>query len=183
MEYELQERRERGSWSTVYTGDVSEYQVVGNSPGGYDYRVRAIEGGYRSDWSEVVETVVVQIPPPSIRTISNPGNRRDFSVTAYSITGADEYQFRMRVDELTDWIRTDWQSDRTLEVEGMHRGTAYFQARCRSATSTSDWGPEQTTDIRVPPAPTLSDIDNPDRSGSFVVDWYEVSDAESSWFT
>lgn len=58
MEYELQFKFNNSAWYRLYFGDSTLLPVGGLASARYRFRVRAVEGNYKSKWSEVRETIV-----------------------------------------------------------------------------------------------------------------------------
>ena len=96
-EYRLEQRKDGGAWSQIYSGAGTSKVVSGLSSGSYDYRARACNTGGCSGYS-ALKTTVVTISPNAAPTLTAPttvGTNVEFTVSWTSIPGATSYELQM----------------------------------------------------------------------------------------
>ncbi|MEG3193935.1 hypothetical protein SNE32_17070, partial [Lysobacter sp. D1-1-M9] len=67
--YRLEQRKDSGSWSQIYSGSGLVKSVSGLGTGSYGYRTRACNAGGCSGYSAIKTTVVTR-PPATVPTLS-----------------------------------------------------------------------------------------------------------------
>jgi hypothetical protein len=78
--YQLQQRKDGGTWSTIHNAAGTSKSVSGLANGSYDYRVRACNTGGCSAFS-ALKTTVVTLPPSSAPTLTAPATNNTGSYT------------------------------------------------------------------------------------------------------
>jgi thermitase len=164
-----------------YSGANSQYQVTGQPGGTWYYRVRGSNGYGDSPWSNV-GWVTVKPAPPTLLTISNPGNEDEYQVAWLAPSGAVGYTLEQDDNFLfsSPMVRYEGTSLH-YNVTGQPGGTWYYRVRATNAAGDSDWSTFQST--AVDPAalspPNWIPIDNGDGDREYLVDWLDVTDATS----
>ncbi|MFT4257598.1 MAG: hypothetical protein QM599_11650 [Pseudoxanthomonas sp.] len=92
--YELEQRKDAGSWSNIYNSTGTSIALTGQVAGSYDHRVRACNTGGCSDWSAYATTTVIAstLGTPSLTvspTVASQGETLYVSWT--SVSGATQY--------------------------------------------------------------------------------------------
>src|SRR5690606_5719203 len=69
--YRLEQRKDSGSWSQIYSGSASSKAVSSLGNGSYGYRARACNVGGCGSYS-AIKTTVVTLPPASPPAVTAP---------------------------------------------------------------------------------------------------------------
>ncbi|TQD38741.1 chitinase N-terminal domain-containing protein, partial [Marilutibacter aestuarii] len=96
-EYRLEQRKNGGSWSQIYSGTGLSKAVSGLTNGTYDYRARACNAGGCSGYS-ATDTTVVTFPPSSAPTLTAPTSAdtaTNFTVSWTAVSTATAYELQM----------------------------------------------------------------------------------------
>lgn len=164
-----------------YTGANSQYQVTGQTGGNWYYRVRASNVYGDSPWSNQAWVTVVP-GPPTLLAIGNPGNGDAYQVAWSAPSGAAGYT--LQEDDNSSFSSPTVRYKGTwlqYNVTGQPGGTWYYRVRAHNAAGDGAWSITRTTTVN-PPAlqpPNLSEIDNVDGDGQYLVDWTNVTGANS----
>ena len=80
--YELEQSRNNGSWTTIYSNTQPTFSISATANGSYRYRVRACSNGGCSSWSGL-QSISVAVLAPSVPTLTVPSTT---ARTGYNIT-------------------------------------------------------------------------------------------------
>lgn len=180
--YTLQEddRADFASPATRYNGANSQFSITGQDGGTWYYRVRASNSYGDSPWSNV-EQARVRPKPPSLNSISNPGNGDEYYITWSPAVGASGYVLQEKTSVQT-WSQAIVRYRGTAlqyHVTGQRAGT--WQYRVIAYNGVGESLPSNTVGTTVDdpglPWPTLNAIQNHDGDGNYRVEWGAVSGA------
>ncbi len=149
--YQLQESVNGGTYSQIYSGSSSAYNVSGRSPATYCYRVRAVNAYGTSSYSSS-QCTTVNPPPntPVITTISNSDGNGDYTVDWNDISIAVSYELQENHNEGTfSTIYTGTNSN--YGVTGRTSGSWCYRVKAINATGSSDWSPTQCAIVNLAP--------------------------------
>ncbi|GAB3339290.1 hypothetical protein GCM10027359_16390 [Marilutibacter aestuarii] len=176
--YELDQRKDAGSWSTIHNAAGTSKSVSGLTNGSYEYRVRACNEGGCSGYSNIDTTVVTH--PPDGPTVSTPAadNNGAYSVSWSSVSTATEYRLEQRKNG-GSWSQIYSGTGLSKAVSGLTNGTYDYRARACNAGGCSGYSATDTTVVTFPPssAPTLTAPTSADTATNFTVSWTAVSTA------
>jgi len=156
-----------------YEGASSQFQLSGQTTGRWYYRVRAVNAAGNSLWSNIVSAGVVPAYPV-LASVINPDGEGDYLVDWGDVVGAIGYQ----LDE--DDNRTF--SSPTVrytgagseyQVRGQDAGRWYYRVRASNAGGDGPWSNFETVAVLLA-APELLPISDPDKDGSYLVEWTVV---------
>jgi thermitase len=154
----------------VFSGTVSEYQVMGHQAGTWYYRVRATSVGGDSPWSNP-QSVTVMLGAPMLLPISNPDGDGDYLVDWEVVTGTLSYSLQ----EAGDWsftfpntVYTGTESQ--FGVSGMEGGRWYYRVRASDASGEGPWSNIESVVVK-PSAPVLAPIVNPGDTDAYQLNW------------
>jgi hypothetical protein len=156
--------------TVVFSGTISEYQVMGHLPGSWFYRVRATSVGGDSPWSNVQSATVI-IAAPVLSPISNPDGDADYLVDWSIVTGTLTYTLQEAgdisfVSPITVYTGTESQ----FAVSGQVGGSWYYRVRASDASDDGPWSNIESVIVK-PAAPTLTPINNPGDDDAYQVSW------------
>lgn len=91
--YELEERKDGGSWSNIHNAAATSKTLGTQAPGSYDYRVRACNDGGCGNYASTATTTVPQAfsSAPTLSAPSSGTTDTAFTVSWTSISGATQY--------------------------------------------------------------------------------------------
>ncbi|AWV08083.1 wall associated protein [Lysobacter maris] len=180
-DYRLEQRKDSGSWSQIYSGTATSKAVSGLANGTYDYRVRACNSGGCGSYSSTDSTVVL-LPPASAPTVTAPSsdNNGAYTVTWTGVSTANEYRLEQRKDG-GSWSQIHAGTGTSKAVSGLTNGSYGYRARACNASGCSGYSAIKTTVVTHPPgsAPTLYAPSSANTNQDFTVSWTAVSTATS----
>lgn len=140
--YELQEQRNSGSWTTLYTGANTNYPLSGKGDGNWCYHVRAVNPRGSSNWSSSqCATVVTPVNPPSVpvlNTIINEDADNNYAISWSSATGATTYALQERAGN-GSWTTIYTGSAISYSISGKASGEWCYQVRATNSGGSSNW--------------------------------------------
>ncbi len=177
--YRLEQRKNSGSWSQIYSGSGRSKAVSGLGNGTYEYRARACNAGGCGGYS-AMDSIVVLLPPGSAPTVTAPSadNNGAFTVTWASVSTATSYRLEQRKNS-GSWSQIYSGSARSKTVSGLTNGTYQYRARACNSSGCSGYSAADTTVVTFPPssAPVLTAPQTVQQNQSFTVSWGAVSGA------
>jgi hypothetical protein len=151
--YELQAANDSAftTPSVRYSGAISQFQETVQTTGLWYYRVRAINTGGNSAWSNTVSVSVVPAAPV-LAAISNPDGNGDYLVDWSDVTGAISYELQ-EDDNLAFTSPTQRYvgTNSQYQIIGQQLGTWYYRVRAINAGGTSPWSNTEPVVITVVP--------------------------------
>ena len=144
--------------SVVVAADQTSHRQVGPTPGTtYEYRIRAVNAGGVSQWTDTVSAVWHQGAAPPAWLSFTPFGNRIFIQWASSVTeDVSGYQIRYRIDG-GDWTQeeatrafylADWSADQNVHE---------YQMRALEGQQPGDWSAIHRATIATPqPVPSLT---------------------------
>ncbi|WP_444932850.1 RHS repeat-associated core domain-containing protein [Microbulbifer sp. JTAC008] len=179
--YELQERKEGGSWSRVYNGASRTRNIGGKSTGVYEYRVRACnDSAYSSkvscyNYTSIKKITVIKAPS----SINVPVNSKNGSISISwgSVSGASSYKVQEQKNS-GSWTDIYNGSAKSKTISG--RGTGTYKYRVAAVISGKVGGYRTSSSVivsRTPGIPGGLSAPSTANSGSYTVTWNSVSGA------
>lgn len=149
--YQLQESVNGGTYSQIYSGSSSAYNVSGRSPASYCYRVRAVNAYGTSSYS-ASQCTTVNPPPntPVITTISNTDGDGDYTVDWNDISIAVSYELQENHNDGT-FVTVYTGANSSYAVTGRTSGSWCYRVKSINATGSSDWSPTQCAIVNLAP--------------------------------
>jgi len=172
--YQLQERLNSGSWSTIHNSSSRSKSVSGKSTGSWSYRVRACSTAGCSGWSSVKTVAVTLIPgAPSNLTVPSTDNDGSYSVSWTAGSGSStSYTLQEQLNG-GSWTTAQNTSATSYAASGKASGSYNYRVRgCNSAgcsAYTAVSGVAVAIAPSVPPSLTASPATSTD--GSHTVSW------------
>ena len=194
-DYELQRRKDSGSWAERQKGSARTVNEIDLSDGIYVYRVRACNalscGGFTAEKEVDVDsgttpmTGVPEMPAaPRVTADGSTGLDVDWDEPADNGSAITGYDVEYRVDGDTNWTDHPFTGTGTsTTIGGLTPDTTYeVRVRAQNGEGESDWSPigEGTTPVQgVPDAPDAPEV-TADGSTGLDVDWDEPADNGSA---
>ena len=144
--YQLRHRKGSGAWTMGSDlAASSRSATISNLADAtrYEVQVRAKNSVGYSSWS--LSGTATTAPPRPARIIVTPGNRQ-LGVTWPPVSGATQYQVRLRLTSTPSWtIASTWGSSRARRLTNLTNGTRYdVQVRARNTAGPSPWSATTT---------------------------------------
>lgn len=181
--YQLQEKLNSGSWSTIHNAGGTSKSRSGRTPGTWYYRVKACGAGGCSGWSSTKSVSVSTPSAPSTPNTNenNPSTSKSYdggySVTWGAKTGASSYQLQEKFNS-DSWSTIHNASGTSKSRSGKGSGTWYYRVKACSGSGCSGWSSTKTmTVIRTPSTPATPSGPGTDYTGSYSIGWSAVSGA------
>ncbi|MDQ3287144.1 MAG: DUF6531 domain-containing protein [Pseudomonadota bacterium] len=176
--YQLLQKKDSGTWSTVYNGSNLSMAASGLANGNYQHVVRACNAGGCADYSASKATLVTH--PPGTPTVTAPSTDNDgaFAVSWGSVSTATDYRLEQRKDG-SAWSQIYSGTGLSHSISGLTNGTYDYRARACNAGGCSAYSAIRTTVVTHVPdsAPTLTAPISSDTYTSYTVSWTTVSGA------
>lgn len=176
--YELQQRKDAGSWSRVYNASGLSTAVANLTDGTHDFRARACNEHGCSGYSAIKSTQVTH-PPSTAPTLTAPStsNSGAFTVTWTGVSSASRYELQQRMDG-GSWSRIHNAASTSRAVADLTNGTYNYRVRACNAGGCATFSTIRTTVVTRPPtgAPTLTAPES-NNTGSFTLSWTSVPGA------
>ena len=150
LTYQLQERYENGSWSTVYDGSGTSQSRSGRTPGTWCYQVRATNNAGSSNWSAIKCTTVKPASAPVLSDISNADGDGNYTVTWSGVTGATSYLLQEQHDG-GSWVSIYTGSSTSQNLTGRTSGTWCYQVQASNASGSGPWSVTKCTTVNILP--------------------------------
>ncbi|MDH5824652.1 RHS repeat protein [Luteimonas sp. RD2P54] len=179
--YRLEQRKDGGAWSEIYSGTALSKAITGLNNGSYDYRAQACNEVGCAGFSPIATTTVTFPPSGGAPTLTAPAIDSDgtFTVSWTSRSGATEYRLKQSKDggSYTTVYTGPGFSKMML---GLSVGTWDYQVRACNVGGCTAYSNIATTEVVFPPsgAPTLT-APATDNNGAFTVSWNSVTTATS----
>ncbi len=180
-EYRLEQRKDGGSWTQVYSGSGTSKAVSGLGNGTYDYRARACNAGGCGVYSATDSTVVL-LAPASAPAVTTPSadNNGAYTLTWSSVATATEYRLEQRKDG-SSWSQIHAGAATSKSVSGLTNGSYDYRARACNSSGCSGYSAIRTTLVTFPPstAPSLTAPVSANTNQNYTVSWNAVDTATS----
>ena len=177
-DYRLEQRKDSGSWTQIYSGTALSDAVSGLVNGSYGYRARACNAGGCGSYS-AIQTTVVTLPPASAPTVTAPSasNSGAFTVSWTAVGTATNYRLEQRKDS-GSWTQIYSGTALTKAVSGLVNGSYGYRARACNVGGCGSYSAIKTTVVTLPPAsaPTVT-VPSANSNGAFTVSWTAVGTA------
>lgn len=178
--YELDEQVNGGPWVQVQNAAETSRGLSGKPSGNYGYRVRACSGGGCAAWSATA-VVVVELPPPSVPTLSAPaqGLSGAYVVSWGASSGATAYELQESAGGAA-WTVAYSGASLSMSFAGRPAGTYGYRIRACNGAGCTGFSATSNTTVIYPPAsaPTLS-APSQGLSGTYTVSWTAVTGAQT----
>ena len=145
--YQLQEKKNSGSWSIIHNSSVTSKGLSGKTNGTYYYRVRACNSSGCSAYSSQTTTLVVFPPatPASIGAPSSINGGRPIPVNWSGSSTATSYELRMKVNN-GGWSTIYNGGNLNYTKRGVLSGIrAYFRVRACNSVGCSGYSNQVMT--------------------------------------
>ncbi|MCD9126052.1 RHS repeat protein [Luteimonas fraxinea] len=176
--YQLQERKDSGSWATIYDGGGTGQNLTGRTAGSWSYQVRACNAAGCGPWSPV-QTVAVVNPPASGPTLTVPATSYTgtYTVSWTNSASANRYELQERFDS-GDWTLIHELPETSRAVSGRVAGVWEYRVRACNGAGCSAYGAVATTTVTLAPVgvPSVT-VPAISFTGAFTVSWTSVEAA------
>jgi len=181
--YQLQERVNSGSWSTIQNTSALSRSFSGKGNATYDYRVRACNALSCSPFT-AVKTVLVLQTPSVPGAISGPVNSSSgsYSLSWGAASGAvATYQLQERLNS-GSWSTIQDASALSRSLSGKGNGTYDYRVRACNSLSCSAYSAIRSVEVLLTPGvvPNLS-APSESGSGSYTVSWGTASGSVATY--
>lgn len=178
--YNLQERVNGGSWTTVQSSSATSWSASGHGNGTYGYQVQACNSSGCGPWS-VAGTASVLLPPsgsPSVSVPASSGNG-SYTVSWSGVSTATSYNLQEQVNG-GGWSTVQSSASSAWSTSGRGNGAYGYHAQACNSSGCGPWSSVASINVLWPPsgAPALS-VPSRNYSGSYTVSWSGVSTASS----
>ena len=176
--YELDERFNGGSWSTVYTGSGRLTARTDLRDGSYDYRLRACNSSGCSQNSNIA-TVVVQ-RPASVPTLSAPASSASgaFTISWSTSATATSYRLEQRANGAA-WALLFEGNATSYDVSGLVSATYDFRVKACNTGGCGAGSVVATTVVLLPPPTPQLTLPASSSTGTFGLSWTAAATATS----
>ena len=154
-EYRVQRRTDTTSWTISAWGSSRNRTLTDlTNDVGYDVQIQARNSAGPSPWSPTATGTPTagfpQLPAPTVTSGDS-----QLGVTWPAVSGATEYQVRLRRTDTTSWtITSAWGSSRNRTLTNLANGTSYdVQYQARNTGGSSPWSDSGTETPAAPPGP------------------------------
>lgn len=176
--YELQERKNGGSWSEIHDGPGGSSAISGKPSGAYDYRVRACNAEGCADWS-AMQSTSVELPPAKapVLTVPAQGLSGNYTVSWSAVAGATEYTLQERANG-GSWVQAYSGPNTSKPFSSKAAGPYDYRVQACNPAGCSGWTSSQRVEVIHAPTgkPTLT-VPATNTSGSYTVSWTAVAGA------
>ena len=177
--YRLEQQKNSGSWSQIYSGTGTSKAVSGLSDGTYKYRIRACNtvgcSSYRTSGSVVVTNlpgIPGAITGPSSASYSVPGGA-SYTLNWGTATGAiSSYQLQEKVNS-GNWSTIQNTTSRTRNISGKNAATYYYRVRACNAGGCGGFTSQKTITVTADYILTASPTSS--STGSTTLSWTNPS--------
>jgi len=176
--YDLEERKNNGSWVSVYSGPNLNYSTQKTHTGDYQYRVKACKSDDCSSFNNS-NNVSVLVKPAMPGAISSPtGIDQDgaYSISWSASDTATSHTLRQSVNG-GGWTTVSTTSGTSKSFSG--RGSASYRYAVRACNTTGCSGYRYSSTFYVLKQPASITYGVKDHDGGYVVNWSSVSSATS----
>ena len=173
--YELWQRKDSGSWSSVYSGTSRSKSLSGLSTGKYEYRARACFSAC-SAYTSIKSITVIRTPG----SISVPSSSTNGSVATSwsSVSGAASYILQEQKDS-GSWSQVYAETGTSKTVSGRSNGVYRYRVAAVENGITGGYRySSYVTVSRAPGVPAGLTVPSSSSIGSYTVSWNSVSGAE-----
>lgn len=152
--YELSQRLNGGTFSTIYNGASTSSSVSGRTPGTWEYRVRGCNVGGCGPWSALKATQVIGVPgSTSITGVQTAGVGASYTVSWSAATNADSYQLQESANGGA-WTNVS-SSGRSKSFTKSAAGTYAYRVRACNPAGCGGYSATHSVSVtQGPPVPT-----------------------------
>lgn len=176
--YELRERRDSGSWSTIHNEAGISRTLTGRAAGNWGYQVRACSAASCGGWS-AERTVPVQSAPSGIPNLTVPATSTtgSYTVSWTAVAAATSYELQESVNGGT-YTRLEDGAGLSLAVSGRQTGMWRYRVRACNPAGCGAYSEIKAIEVTVPASavPRLT-VPASSNTGNYVVSWTSVSGA------
>jgi len=176
--YQVEERLDGGSWTTVHDAAGNSKSISGKAAGAWSYRVRGCSPAACGSWSGV-KTVTVQLPPTGVPTLTVPASSTSgsYTVSWTAVAAAATYQLQESVNG-GSYITIQDAIGSSMAVTGRQSGAWSYQVRACNPSGCGTYSGAKIIQVTLPPAsvPTVT-APATNATGSFTVSWSSVTSA------
>jgi predicted phage tail protein len=152
MSYELQERFNSGSWSTIQNTSSTSSGLSGKPNGAYDYQVRACNTSGCGSYSVIAKVnVSVLQPPASTPSLVAPGllsEGETYVVSWSTVIGATTYRLEERFNT-GSWLEVHNAAGTTKSFPGRGQGLYHYRVRACNGAGCGSYSTTQTTAVQA----------------------------------
>ncbi|MGN6226880.1 MAG: chitinase N-terminal domain-containing protein, partial [Dyella sp.] len=180
--YTLQQSRNEGGWSTVYSGAAISATLGVGASGSYTYQVQACNGGGCSGW-RASGAVAVTIPPGSAPTLTVPASNTtgSYTVSWTGVSGATSYTLQEQVNG-GGWSTIQATGATSKAISGKGNSTYGYRVQACNAGGCGAWSATKSNTVLLPPAtPTglHATVSGPSYKPTVALSWSGVTGATS----
>ncbi|WP_444901929.1 RHS repeat-associated core domain-containing protein [Microbulbifer sp. SSSA007] len=172
--YLLQEQKNGGSWTQVYSGSGTQKTLTGRGSGSYSYRVAAVKGSTTGLYKQSSTVTVISIP----QSITVPASSTTGSVTVSwsQVAGADKYVLQEQKNN-GSWTQVYSGSGTQTTLSGRGSDSYIYRVAAVKGSVTTAFKSSSTVIVSRPPA-VPGNLTLPGSStGAYSVSWSPVTGA------
>ncbi|MCX2782105.1 hypothetical protein OQJ46_03760 [Microbulbifer thermotolerans] len=149
--YKLEEQKNGGSWTQVYSGAAKSKVLSGRSTGTYKYRVAAVDNGMTGAW-KVSNNVIVSRAPgvPSGFSVPESSTTGIFDISWSSVAGADKYQIEQSGVSGGTWSQASTSKNYIKTLNGAYSYRVRACSTYSGLESCGSWTSKKTVQINMP---------------------------------
>ncbi len=177
--YTLERQYENGTWSTLYAGDLAQWDEVDLSTGKYGYRVNTCLNDTCSGVSLVQSIDVVDVPGvPGPITTPESSTNGNYAVSWSSATGiVDTYTLEERYTSSGEWLVIQNTSALSSTLSDRAGGNYSYRVKACNVGACGAYTAEQSTLVYA--NATITATPNPSTTGTVILGWEAVVAADN----
>jgi YD repeat-containing protein len=149
--YNLQQRINSGSWTTVQASAATSWSAAGEASGSYAYQVQACNAVGCGPWSATGTTTVTLPPIPGVPALTVPANNGtgSYTVSWGSVSGASSYNLQQQVNG-GSWTTAASLAATSWAASGKASGSYGYRIQSCNAGGCSGWSATATVVVTIP---------------------------------
>lgn len=149
--YNLQQRINSGSWTTVQSSAATGWNASGEASGSYAYQVQACNAVGCGPWSTTGTTTVTLPPIPGAPTLTVPANNGtgSYTVSWGSVSGASSYNLQQQVNG-GGWTTVASPAASSWAASGEASGSYGYRVQSCNVSGCSGWSSTGTVTVTIP---------------------------------
>jgi len=149
--YNLQQRVNSGSWTTVQASAATGWSASGEASGSYAYQVQACNAVGCGPWSTTGTTTVTLPPIPGAPALTVPANNGtgSYTVSWGGVSGASSYNLQQQVNG-GGWTTVLSSAATSWAASGEASGSYGYRIQSCNVSGCSGWSATATAAVTIP---------------------------------